>query len=81
MHATAVPKAPLALQVSTPLPEHVVWLGAHTPVQAPLTHVWLLQAVPVVHVPAELHVSGWLAPEQLTWPGAHTPEHAPLTHV
>jgi hypothetical protein len=39
VQATAVPNAPLALQVSTPLPEHVVWPGAHTPVQAPLTHV------------------------------------------
>jgi hypothetical protein len=30
----------------------------------PLTHVWLLQAVPAVQVPLVLHVSGWLEPEQ-----------------
>jgi hypothetical protein len=65
VQATGLPNAPLALQVSTPLPEHVVWLGAHTPVQAPLTHVWLLQAVPAVQVPDELQVCGWLDPEQL----------------
>jgi hypothetical protein len=35
------------------------------PVHAPLTHVWLLHAVPATHAPAALHVSGWLLPEQL----------------
>jgi hypothetical protein len=55
---------PLALQVSTPLPEHVVWLGAHTPVQAPLMHVWFVQAVAVPHAPAAVHP--WTPlPEQL----------------
>jgi hypothetical protein len=44
VHATAEPQAPLALHVSTPLPEHVVWLGAQTPAQAPETHVWFTHA-------------------------------------
>jgi hypothetical protein len=39
------------------LPEHVVWLGAHTPVHTPLTQVWLLQAVGVLHVPLDVQVS------------------------
>ena len=69
------------MQVSTPLPEHVVWPGAHEPVHEPLTHVWLLHAVPTVQVPVELHVSGWLLPEQFTCPGAHEPEQTPETQV
>jgi hypothetical protein len=47
VHATAEPQAPLVLQVSTPLPEHVVWFGAHDPAQAPLTHVWFTHATAV----------------------------------
>jgi hypothetical protein len=35
-------------------------------VHTPLTHVWLLHAVPDVHEPPELHVCGWFEPEQLT---------------
>jgi hypothetical protein len=34
----------------------VCWLGAHTPVQAPDTHVWLLQALAVPHEPLAWHV-------------------------
>jgi hypothetical protein len=30
---------PSVWQVTTLLPEQDVWLGAHTPAQAPLTHV------------------------------------------
>ena len=61
----AAPQVPLAVHVSTPLPEHCVWPAAHTPVQAPATHVWLTQAVPAAHAPEAPHVSGWLLPEQL----------------
>jgi hypothetical protein len=39
--------------------EHVVWLGAHDPWHVPPMHVWLEQAVPAVHWPVLLHVSGW----------------------
>jgi hypothetical protein len=67
--------------VSTPLPEHVVWVGAHEPVHVPFTQVWFEQAVPTVHVPEALHVSGWFMAEQLTCPGAQVPAHAPATHV
>jgi hypothetical protein len=65
VQATGLPKLPLDVQVSTPLPEHVVWLGAHTPVHVPLTQVLLLQAVPTVQVPLAPQDSGWLEPEQL----------------
>ena len=77
----APPKLPLDWQVSALLPEQVVCPGAHVPAHAPLTQVWLLQAVPAVHVPEALQVWGWLAPEQLVWPGAHEPVHTPPRHV
>jgi hypothetical protein len=38
-HATSLPQVPLAVHVSTLLPLHCVWLGAHWPVQPPLMHV------------------------------------------
>jgi hypothetical protein len=38
------------------LPEQVVWPGAQTPVQAPLTHVWLLHATAVPQVPLAVQV-------------------------
>jgi hypothetical protein len=56
-HATAVPQAPLALQVSTPLPEHCTWPGAQTPVQAPAAHAWLAHATAVPQAPLALQVS------------------------
>ena len=55
LHATAEPHVPLAVHVSTPLPEHVVCPGAHTPVHAPLMHVWLVHAVAVPQAPATVH--------------------------
>jgi len=58
VQALSLPKMPLAVQVSTLIPLHVVWPGAQTPVQEPLTHVELLHAVPAVQVPDALHVSG-----------------------
>jgi hypothetical protein len=39
------------------LPEQVVCPGAHDPVQAPVTHVWLVHAVAVLQVPLLVHVS------------------------
>jgi hypothetical protein len=56
VHATAVPHAPAALHVCTPLPEHCTAPGVHTPVHAPLTHAWLLHAAAVPHAPLALHV-------------------------
>jgi hypothetical protein len=51
-------------QVSTPLPEHVVWFGAQVPVQAPATQVWLVHATAVPKAPEALQVSTPL-PEQV----------------
>jgi hypothetical protein len=80
VQATADPQLPLALQVSRPLPEHVVWLGAHAPVHAPETQVWLTHAVALLHAPPAVQVSTPL-PEQVVWLGAHTPAQLPLAHV
>jgi hypothetical protein len=63
-HGVAGPQAPLALQVSTPLPlppsavvEHRMAPGVQFPMHEPPTHAWLVQAtVVVLHVPVELHV-------------------------
>jgi hypothetical protein len=51
VHAVGVLQVPFVWHVSTPLPLHVVCPGAHTPVQAPLTQVWLVQLVTVLQVP------------------------------
>ncbi len=81
LQAVPAVHAPEALHVCGWLePEQLVWPGAQTPVHAPLTHVWLVQAAAVPQAPAEVHVCTPL-PEQFVWPGAHTPVHAPLTHV
>ncbi len=60
--------------VSTPLPEHLVVVGAQTPVQAPEMHAWLVQTAGVAHVPLESQVCTAL-PEHCTAPGLHDPEH------
>jgi hypothetical protein len=57
-HAAAEPHVPLALHVSTPLPEHCVAPGVHDPVHAPLTHAWFVQALAFCQVPVALHVCG-----------------------
>ena len=61
-------------------PRHSVCPGAQTPEHAPLTHVMLEQALPVVHVPLALHVCGAFA-EQFVCPGAHWPVQLPEMHV
>jgi hypothetical protein len=72
VQAVAALQVPLAVHVSTPLPEHVVWPGEHCPVQAPAMHVWLLQATAELHCPAALHV--WTPlPEHCVVPGTHAP--------
>jgi hypothetical protein len=86
VHATGDPHAPPAAHVSTPVPEHVVCVGAHTPEQPPLEQVWLTQADAPLHVPSGWQVSTAL-PEHIVAPGAHTPLHVPgetqawLTHA
>ncbi len=80
VHAVAELHVPFDWHDSRPVPEHIVCVGAHTPVHAPLTHVWLVHAVAELHVPFDWHDSTPL-PEHVVWLGAHTPAHAPLTHV
>jgi hypothetical protein len=54
--------------------------GVHTPVHAPVTHAWFVQAAGALQVPLELHV--WTPlPEHCVEPGTHTPVHAPVTHA
>jgi hypothetical protein len=79
MHGEAVPHVPFAVQVWTPLPEHCVSPGPHTPVQAPLMHVWSLQPAGVPQVPAEVHVC---TPLPVHWvaPGVHV-THVLLRHT
>jgi hypothetical protein len=80
VHATGEPHCPLAAQVSTLVPEQVACPGAHTPVHAPLTHVWFVHAAAPLQVPLTVQV--WTPlPEQVVWLGAHTPEQDPETHV
>jgi hypothetical protein len=77
--ATHVPDA-LQVSVSVPQSPHaagVVWPGAQTPLQAPLTQVWLLHATGLPNWPLESHVSTPL-PEHCVAPGVQTPAHAPL---
>ena len=71
---------PVAVHVSTPLPEHCVDPGAQTPVHTPATHDWLTHATGALHVPFDPHVSTPL-PEHWVAPGAQTPVHAPDAHV
>jgi hypothetical protein len=80
VHAVAEPHEPFDWQLSTLAPEQVVWPGAHTPLQAPETHVWFVHAEALLQVPFDWHVSTPLA-EQVVCPGAHTPMHAPLTQA
>jgi hypothetical protein len=91
VHATGEPQIPVALHVSTPLPEHCSAPGLQDPAHCPPTppSVGLLQMPEhfegVPHVPIAPHVST-LLPWQVVWFGAQTPAHAPpvqvwLTHV
>jgi hypothetical protein len=63
------------------LPLHVVWPCAQTPLHAPDTHVWLVQAVAFCQAPVELHVCGCEGLAHWTWLGPHTPWQEPPTHV
>jgi hypothetical protein len=55
LQATAVPQVPLDWHVCTPLPEHCVAPGVHTPVQAPAWHTYV-QAVVPPKVPSDWQV-------------------------
>jgi hypothetical protein len=43
LHAVPLTHCPFAPQVCGELPLHWVWVGPHTPMQAPPTHVWFVQ--------------------------------------
>ena len=66
--------APAELHVCGVRPVHRSTAGAQTPVHAPLTHAWFVQAVLPTHAPAASQVCG-------VWPlhclaaGEHTPMH------
>jgi hypothetical protein len=51
------------LQVWTPLPEHCVAPGVQEPVQALLTHAWLVQATGEPQLPVPSHVCTLALPE------------------
>jgi hypothetical protein len=65
----------VASQVCTPLPEHRTSPGLHTPVHAPFTQAWLVQAVPAAHAPLALQVCT-MPPLQRVAPVLHC-THAP----
>jgi hypothetical protein len=73
----AVPHPPFASQTERLLPWHSVWLGAQMPLQAPLTHVWLVHASVGPHVPLGVHVCTPLLTVHCAAPGAHA-THAPF---
>lgn len=71
---------PVLLHVCVVLPLQFTWPGAHTPEQAPLTHVWFTHADGAPQFPP-LHTSMSLGATHWDWPGAHTPVHAPFVQV
>jgi hypothetical protein len=80
VHETAELHWPVAEHVWTPLPEHCVAPGTHTPMHAPVTQADATHEEAAPHWPLELQVSTPL-PEQRVVPGAHTPEHSPPTQA
>ncbi len=78
VHAAAVPHAPVRSHVSTPLPEHWVLPGAHTPWHAPFTQACAAQSAGVPHEALASHVCT-PSPEHCVAPGVHVPVHAPDT--
>jgi hypothetical protein len=85
-HDEGLPQVPLEVHDSTLLPEHVVWPGAHSPMQAPLLQVWFTQAVTEPQDPLELHVCTPLPRHCVDW-GVHATQvllrhtDVGLTHV
>jgi hypothetical protein len=71
---------PVWSQVRTPLPEHSVVPGVHSPEHALLMHAALTQACGADQLPVASHV--WTAsPEQRLVPGGHEPVQAPATQA
>ena len=79
VHAAGLLHWPLLEQVCTPLPEHCVAPGVHTPEHAPLTHTYV-QATGLPQVPPLEHVCTPL-PEHWVAPGVQEPAHVPELQV
>jgi hypothetical protein len=80
VQAAGLPNWPLALQVSTPLPEHCVAPGVHEPVHVPMLQT-AGQTVPVAcQFPFMSQVCG-CCPLHCIAPGAHVPLHVPAVHA
>jgi hypothetical protein len=87
-----LPQLPVELHVWTALPlpasppappspaAHCVWLGAHTPLQAPATHVWPVDVQSIVppHAPVEPQIADEL-PRHPIAPGVHATQR-PARH-
>ncbi len=56
VQGVALPHAPLALHVWTPVPEHCVVPGAHTPVQPPPTQAIIPQSTGSAQRPDDVQV-------------------------
>lgn len=67
---------PLMPQVSTALPEHSTAPRLQTPTQLPATHVMLVHAMGVPHMPPAQVCTA--LPEHCTLPFVQVPEHTPL---
>jgi hypothetical protein len=81
VHAAGLPHDPASLQVSTPLPEHVVAGGEHA-TQALFKQAGVApeHVVSVCQVPPSAH--DWtVVPEHCVSPGAHEPVQTPPRHV
>jgi hypothetical protein len=59
-HVTIVCQLPVASQDWTRFARQRVWPGAQAPEHMPPMHVWFMHAVPAVHMPVALQVSGVL---------------------
>ena len=79
LHAVPAPHCPVPSQTCTPLPEHCVAPGVHTPVQAPAAQAYWHE-VTAPHAPLVVH-DCTPAPEHLVTPGAHEPAQTPDTHA
>jgi hypothetical protein len=77
---TAASHCPLDEQVCTPLPEHCLAPGTHTPVHALPTQADETQVDAVPHCPLDEQVCTPLL-EHCFVPGVHTPVQAPPTHA
>jgi hypothetical protein len=79
-HVVWFAQLPVGSHVCVVFPLQFVCPGAHTPLQALLTHVWLTHGDGLLHVPF-MHVSSALPGTHCVCVGAHVPMHMPFMHV